>query len=150
MCVPALIPREHELFLTITRQVFWLIPIACLGAFPPAPRAGSDRIVELRQATCRGENTAAGSAQDSNLCSLFSHQWSGCSWWPPHYHAAKVQTFSMATKYFDVKFWEYHPVNPNIQNRVQKSGLRFWRLRVFYYLCNRETSIFSEIMRFFI
>lgn len=26
-----------------------------------------------------GENTAAGSAQDSHLCSLFSHQWSGCS-----------------------------------------------------------------------
>ena len=70
-----------RIILTITRQVFWLIPIARLGAFPPKnwqwPKIQSNQWV--RQATCNGENTAAGSAQDSHLCSLFSHHWSGSS-----------------------------------------------------------------------
>lgn len=80
MCVPALIPREHELFLTITRQVFWLIPIACLEG--PSHQRTRLAVTELRISASDivdGENTAAGSAQESHLCSLFSHQRSGYS-----------------------------------------------------------------------
>ena len=96
-CVPALIPREHEFFndnmaglLAHSNRSPWGLPTRFLAVTEFSRKTASDNI---------GENTAAGSAQDSHLCSLFSHQWSGCSQWPPHYQETKVYIISHTTKF---------------------------------------------------